>query len=80
MTISGERPVIYGGFSCLNCCNSFSVSLASERKKERKKIHSAICHFVRIRLFIACTPPAGSSNEHVFFYREMEQPKSGDVT
>ena len=42
-------------------------------------ILSAICHFVRIILFIARTPPTRSSTEHVFIYREMEQPKSGDV-
>ena len=29
-------------------------------------ILSAICHFVRIILFIACTPSAGSSTEHMF--------------
>ena len=30
-------------------------------------IFSAICHFVRIILFIVSTPP-GSSTEHVFSY------------
>jgi len=31
-------------------------------------ILSAIRHFVRTTLFIACTPPAESSTEHVFAY------------
>ena len=32
-------------------------------------ILSAICHFVRITLFLASTPP-GSSTEHVFSYSD----------
>ena len=48
-------------------------------------ILSAIRHFVRT-LFIACTPPAGSSTEHVFYTYSLPRKtktataKVGDIT
>ena len=41
-------------------------------------ILSAICHFVRITLFVVSTPP-GSSTEHVFSYSDKMKTATAKV-